>query len=73
MGKDDELGGDIMTEKEWKYLTFSLDGEEYGISILKVKEIIGMMPVTTVPRTPDFVKRRHQSSGQGDSCRRSEA
>ena len=43
-------------EKEGKYLTFSLAGEEYGIGILKVKEIIGMMPVTTVPRTPAFVK-----------------
>lgn len=39
-----------------KYLTFSLAEEEYGIGILKVKEIIGMMPVTSVPRTPVFVK-----------------
>ena len=45
-----------MTQKEGKYLTFSLAGEEYGIGILKVKEIIGMMPITTVPRTPGFVK-----------------
>lgn len=42
--------------KEGKYLTFALAAEEYGISILKVKEIIGMMPVTSVPRFPDFVK-----------------
>ncbi|NVM22501.1 MAG: purine-binding chemotaxis protein CheW [Desulfobacterales bacterium] len=41
---------------EGKYLTFAMAGEEYGIGILKVKEIIGMMPVTTIPRTPDFVK-----------------
>ena len=39
-----------------KYLTFSLAGEEYGIGILKVREIIGMMPFTPVPQTPDFVK-----------------
>ncbi|EIM64972.1 MULTISPECIES: chemotaxis protein CheW [Desulfobacter] len=39
-----------------KYLTFSLEKEEYGIGILKVKEIIGMMPITSVPRTPQFVK-----------------
>ena len=39
-----------------KYLTFCLDEEEYGIAILKVKEIIGMMAVTPVPQTPDFVK-----------------
>ncbi len=39
-----------------KYLTFTLKDEEYGIGILKVKEIIGMMPITSVPRTPEFVK-----------------
>lgn len=42
--------------REGKYLTFSLDGEEYGIGILKVKEIIGTMPITPVPQTPKFVK-----------------
>jgi len=45
-----------MTNREGKYLTFSLAGEEYGIGILKIKEIIGLMPITTVPRTPPFVK-----------------
>ena len=45
-----------ITEREGKYLTFSLAGEEYGIGILKVREIIGMMPITAVPRTPGFVK-----------------
>lgn len=45
-----------ITIKTGKYLTFSLENEEYGIGILKVKEIIGMMTITSVPRTPDFVK-----------------
>ena len=45
-----------MTDREGKYLTFTLANEEYGIGILKIKEIIGMMPITTVPRTPEFVK-----------------
>jgi len=39
-----------------KYLTFTLDDEEYGIGILKVKEIIGMMSITSIPKTPEFVK-----------------
>jgi purine-binding chemotaxis protein CheW len=42
--------------REGKYLTFSLAGEEYGIGILKVKEIIGMMEITRVPQTPAYVK-----------------
>lgn len=44
------------TMKTGKYLTFTLADEEYGIGILKVKEIIGMMSITSVPRTPGFVK-----------------
>jgi purine-binding chemotaxis protein CheW len=46
----------VMADKEGKYLTFSLADEEYGIGILKIKEIIGMLPITSVPQTPDFVK-----------------
>lgn len=45
-----------MADKEGKYLTFNLANEEYGIGILKIKEIIGMMPITSVPQTPEFVK-----------------
>ena len=39
-----------------KYLTFRLVDEEYGLEILKVREIIGMMAVTSLPRTPPFVR-----------------
>ncbi|HPX55931.1 MAG TPA: chemotaxis protein CheW [Syntrophales bacterium] len=42
--------------REGKYLTFMLDDEEYGIWIKKVREIIGMMQITTVPQTPGYVK-----------------
>jgi purine-binding chemotaxis protein CheW len=45
-----------MEHREGKYLTFVLAGEEYGIGILKVKEIIGLMPITTVPQTPSYMK-----------------
>ena len=43
-------------ERGGKFLTFFLAGEEYGLEILKVHEIIKMMPVTSVPRTPEFIK-----------------
>lgn len=39
-----------------KFLTFYLGGEEYGLEILKVREIIGMMQITRVPRTPAAVR-----------------
>lgn len=47
---------DSLVDREGKYLTFSLADEDYGIGILRIKEIIGMMPVTSVPRTPEYVK-----------------
>ncbi len=39
-----------------KFLTFKLGEENFAIPILKIKEIIGMMTVTKVPRLPDFIK-----------------
>lgn len=39
-----------------KFLTFFLADEEYGIEILKVQEIIGLMPVTRIPQTPVYVR-----------------
>jgi purine-binding chemotaxis protein CheW len=45
-----------MQEKEGKYLTFALGAEEYGLEILKVREIIGYMDITAVPQTPSHVK-----------------
>jgi len=39
-----------------KYLTFALGPEEFGLEILKVREIIGYMPITAVPQTPTYVK-----------------
>ncbi len=39
-----------------KCLQFELDGEYYGVDILKVREINGMMDITAVPQTPRFMK-----------------
>ena len=39
-----------------KYLTFALSGEKYGVEILKVQEIIGVLHFTAIPRSPDFLK-----------------
>jgi purine-binding chemotaxis protein CheW len=45
-----------LLNKEGKYLTFALAHEEYGLEILKVREIIGYMEITAVPQTPHFIK-----------------
>lgn len=39
-----------------KFLTFALGKEEYGLQILKVREIIGLMEITAVPRTASYVR-----------------
>lgn len=45
-----------MTDKAGKYLTFKLGDEEYGLEILKVQEIMKMVEITKVPKTPEFVR-----------------
>src|SRR5882757_7185469 len=45
---------EVVEQKQ--YLTFLLAGEEYAISILKVKEIIEYDTVTTVPKTPKWIR-----------------
>ncbi|HBD08832.1 MAG TPA: chemotaxis protein CheW [Syntrophobacteraceae bacterium] len=51
-----EIQEHVLKGKEGKYLTFALSEEEYGVEILKIREIIGMMDVTTVPQMPHYVK-----------------
>jgi len=58
-----QTGAELVSEKaktllnmEGKYLTFSLGKQEYGIDILKLKEIIGLIPIKSIPKTPDHIK-----------------
>ena len=44
------------SNRDGKYLTFSLAEEEYGIPVLKVKEILGMMPINTIPQAPPAIR-----------------
>lgn len=39
-----------------QYLTFALDGEEYGVDIMRVQEIKGWIPVTRIPNTPEYMQ-----------------
>jgi purine-binding chemotaxis protein CheW len=39
-----------------KYLTFQLANEEFGIRVLKVREIMGLQDITAVPQTPPHIK-----------------
>ena len=58
MDKKNETGTreEALSRLAGKYLTFKLDAEEFGLEILKVQEIIKMMEITKVPRTPSFVR-----------------
>jgi purine-binding chemotaxis protein CheW len=53
--KTNETPG-ALPAREGKYLTFALAQEEFGLEILKVREIIGYIDVTAVPQTPPHVK-----------------
>jgi len=50
------VSGETMDVRLGKYLTFNIDGEIYGIYVMSIKEIVGLVEMTRVPRTPDFVK-----------------
>jgi purine-binding chemotaxis protein CheW len=54
-GKVDVLNDELAIHEGGKFLTFFFDDEEYAIEILKVQEIIGVMPITPVPRTPEYL------------------
>lgn len=47
-GRQENKGG--------KYLTFELGNEEYGLELLRVREIIALMDITSVPLTPSYVR-----------------
>ena len=46
----------ILSSRAGKYLTFSLGSEEFGIPVLKVREIMGVQEITAIPQTPAYVK-----------------
>ncbi len=54
--QSERYGDRALLEREGKYLTFALANEQYGLEILKVREIIGYINVTAVPQTPGYVK-----------------
>ncbi len=43
-------------ENQGQYLSFTLDGEDYGVDILKVQEIKGWEDVRQLPESPPYVK-----------------
>ena len=43
------------SQEQFQYLTFGVDGEEYAIGILRVREIMGHRTPTIVPMAPDYV------------------
>ena len=47
---------DPISKQAGKFLTFQLGVECYAVEILKVQEIIGLLNITRVPKTPDFIR-----------------
>jgi chemotaxis signal transduction protein/CheY-like chemotaxis protein/ABC-type nitrate/sulfonate/bicarbonate transport system substrate-binding protein len=59
-GNIEETGEDAVSKAmlnlEGKYLTFTLGEQEYGIDIMRIREIIGMQEIRSIPDSPDYVK-----------------
>ena len=58
-----EVSSKTMLNIEGKYLTFKLGEQEFGIDIMKVKEIIKMLPVRSVPQSADYIRGVINSRG----------
>ncbi len=54
--KSDTAGAASRDHIDGKFLTFALSEEKYGLQILQVQEIIGMMHITQVPQSPRYMK-----------------
>jgi len=46
----------IVEKKDGKHLVFLLGGSSYGIPILEVSDINGLMEITPIPKAPSFIK-----------------
>ncbi|SHJ43552.1 Chemotaxis signal transduction protein [Desulfatibacillum alkenivorans DSM 16219] len=55
-GAKEQDSGRTMLAREGKYLTFALQGQEFGLDILKIREIIGMRPIRAIPQAPSYIK-----------------
>lgn len=59
---DEALEADLMDDDFYedaqkdRYMTFGIDGQDYGIEILNVTEIVGLQDIAEVPDVPHFVK-----------------
>ena len=54
-----EVSGDtakVNLDREGKYLFFKVGGENYGVNVLSVKEIMGMIPIKHIPQTAPYIK-----------------
>jgi len=57
MHRDEEGSRTVANlDREGKYLFFNVDDEQYGVSVLSVREIVSLMPIKAIPQTPAFVK-----------------
>ncbi len=51
----DEAESPAEEESRLEILAFMLEDEEYGVNIMSIREIIRPIPITSVPRVPDYI------------------
>ena len=56
MAEQEQLAAKTTLDKVGKYLTLSLGEREFGIDIARIREIIGIVPIRTIPNTPPAVR-----------------
>jgi len=64
IGHDHALEKETTDQIDFKMVTFSLAGKDYGIDIMKVREIARIVNFTYVPNTPAFVRGVYNLRGE---------
>lgn len=44
------------TRKEYQLVVFAIGNEEFGVDISQVREIVRLIPITYLPKAPDFIE-----------------
>lgn len=63
-GKSSKAGKKLAGSETSRFLTFSLNGEQYAVPLLKVKEVIALTETTPVPYSAPYFKGIMNLRGQ---------
>lgn len=56
LGNQEEINSSYEEAVPQQFLTFTIDEEEYGVDIMRIREVKGWSTITRLPNTPEFMR-----------------